>query len=140
MLGLSHEALRQGAIVVPVEFWPCACVSGVRTLPHLVRWHEKYASQGLVVLGVHAPEFAFERAPAKLQAALQRHGIRYPVAQDNALKTWAAWRSAYWAQLDRQPPLFQRSSGFLATSPFLMQMASETERPTTLNEPPTKQL
>jgi hypothetical protein len=94
-LGFSRDALRQRAIVVPVEFWSRACVNCVRTLPHLVRWHEKYASQGLVVSGVHAPEFAFEREPAKLQAALRRHGIRYPVAQETRLRggigAWSSW-------------------------------------------------
>ncbi|HEX3141166.1 MAG TPA: cytochrome c biogenesis protein DipZ [Rhizobacter sp.] len=82
--------------VVLVDFWTYACVNCVRTLPYLARWHERYAEQGLVIVGVHTPEFSFERETAHLQAAIERHGIRYPVAQDNAYRTWSAYRNQYW--------------------------------------------
>ncbi len=70
-----------------------------KTLPHLKRWHERYAAQGLVIVGVHTPEFSFEREMANLQAAIRRHAIPYPVAQDNAYRTWTAWRNQSWPTL-----------------------------------------
>jgi cytochrome c biogenesis protein CcdA/thiol-disulfide isomerase/thioredoxin len=94
---LSMHGLR-GKVVL-VDFWTYACVNCVRTLPHLVRWHARYAAQGLVVVGVHTPEFSFEREVANVQAAVRRHRIAYPVAQDNAYRTWTAWRTQYWPTL-----------------------------------------
>lgn len=94
---LTMQGLR-GQVVL-VDFWTHACVNCVRTLPHLVRWHERYAAQGLVIVGVHTPEFSFEHDPSNVKAALQRHHIRYPVAQDNDARTWSAWHNAYWPAL-----------------------------------------
>ncbi|MBC7956811.1 MAG: cytochrome c biogenesis protein DipZ [Cytophagales bacterium] len=94
---LTMESLR-GKVVL-VDFWTYACINCVRTLPHLKRWHERYAAQGLVIVGVHTPEFSFERETANVQAAIRRHDIRYPVAQDNAYRTWSAYRNQYWPSL-----------------------------------------
>lgn len=82
--------------VVLVDFWTYACVNCINTLPHVVRWYEKYKDQGLVVIGIHTPEFAFEKSTANVEAALQRFGIRYPVAQDNRYATWKAYENRYW--------------------------------------------
>jgi thiol-disulfide isomerase/thioredoxin len=82
--------------VVLVNFWTYGCVNCVNTLPHVVDLYAKYKSRGLVVVGIHTPEFPFERSASNVQAALKRHGITYPVAQDNDSKTWSAYRNQYW--------------------------------------------
>lgn len=91
---LKMEELR-GKVVL-VDFWTYSCINCVNTLPYVKQWHEKYKDQGLVVVGVHTPEFPFEKATANVQAALKRFDIRYPVAQDNAYATWSAFRNQYW--------------------------------------------
>jgi len=91
---LSLARLRGRPVLV--DFWTWNCVNCIRTLPHLQRLHERYAARGLVVIGVHTPEFAHERSLAGLRAAIRRHGLGYPVAQDNAYATWQAWGNAYW--------------------------------------------
>ncbi|WP_256354327.1 MULTISPECIES: thioredoxin family protein [unclassified Variovorax] len=82
--------------VVLVDFWTYSCINCVNTLPHVVRWYEKYKDQGFVVIGVHTPEFAFEKLTSNVEAALQRFDIRYPVAQDNGFSTWKAYENQYW--------------------------------------------
>ena len=82
--------------VVLVDFWTYGCVNCVNTLPHVTELYAKYKDRGLVVVGVHTPEFPFERSASNVQAALKRHGISYPVAQDNDSKTWTAYRNQYW--------------------------------------------
>ena len=85
----------QGKVVM-VDFWTYACINCIHTLPHVTAWHEKYKDRGLVIVGVHTPEFAFERETGNVKKAIQRHGIRYPVAQDNRFATWNAYRNRYW--------------------------------------------
>ena len=82
--------------VVLVNFWTYGCVNCVNTLPHVTQLYAKYKDKGLVIVGVHTPEFPFERSASNVQAALKRHGITYPVAQDNNSATWNAWRNQYW--------------------------------------------
>ncbi|GLR85735.1 thioredoxin family protein [Bradyrhizobium iriomotense] len=82
--------------VVLVDFWTYGCVNCVNTLPHVTELYAKYKDKGLVVVGVHTPEFPFERSASNVQAALKRHGISYPVAQDNDSRTWNAYRNQYW--------------------------------------------
>src|SRR5215469_8450930 len=82
--------------VVLVDFWTYGCYNCVNTLPYVTKLYETYKDRGLVVVGIHTPEFPFERSPANVQAALKRHGITYPVAQDNDSATWNAWRNQYW--------------------------------------------
>jgi thiol-disulfide isomerase/thioredoxin len=82
--------------VVLVDFWTYGCVNCVNTLPHVTELYAKYRDRDLVVVGVHTPEFPFERSAANVQAALKRHGITYPVAQDNDSRTWDAYRNEYW--------------------------------------------
>jgi thiol-disulfide isomerase/thioredoxin len=91
---LSMADLR-GKVVL-VDFWTYGCVNCVNTLPHVTELHAKYKDRGLVVVGVHTPEFPFERSASNVQAALKRHGITYPVAQDNEQQTWNAYRNQYW--------------------------------------------
>lgn len=82
--------------VVMVNFWTYGCYNCVNTLPHVTRLHAKYRDKGLVIVGVHTPEFPFEKSTGNVQAALKRHGIEYPVAQDNDSATWEAYRNHYW--------------------------------------------
>lgn len=105
---LNSEPLSIGALqgnVVLVQFWTFACINCQRTLPSIVQWHQRYAAQGLKVIGIHTPEFTFERDLANVKRALQQHQITYPVPIDNGFKTWEAYRNQYWPHLflaDRQ--------------------------------------
>jgi cytochrome c biogenesis protein CcdA/thiol-disulfide isomerase/thioredoxin len=82
--------------VVLVDFWTYTCINCLRTLPHLRAWDRAYRNDGLTIVGVHAPEFAFERDAGNVAAAIGREGIRYPVAQDNRMATWDAYTNQYW--------------------------------------------
>jgi thiol-disulfide isomerase/thioredoxin len=97
-----------GGSVALIQFWTFSCINCQRTLPYIVKWHQQYAEQGLKVVGVHTPEFAFERETSNVQKALQEHQITYPVPLDNDFKTWKAYDNGYWPQLylaDRQGKL-----------------------------------
>lgn len=88
-----------------IQFWTFSCINCQRTLPHMTQWHGQYAAQGLKVIGVHTPEFTFERDRANIEEALQRHQITYPVPVDNDFKTWNVYENGYWPHLflaDRQ--------------------------------------
>ncbi|WEK00892.1 MAG: cytochrome c biogenesis protein DipZ [Candidatus Sphingomonas phytovorans] len=91
---LTREELR-GKVVL-VDFWTYSCINCLRTLPYVRAWAEKYKPQGLVVIGVHAPEFAFEKDPANVRAAVRDLGIGYPVALDNDRAIWRAFSNRYW--------------------------------------------
>jgi cytochrome c biogenesis protein CcdA/thiol-disulfide isomerase/thioredoxin len=82
--------------VVLVDFWTYSCINCLRTLPYLKAWDERYRSQGLTIVGVHTPEFPFEKEAGNVQAAIAREGIRYPVVQDNDMGTWNAYGNEYW--------------------------------------------
>ena len=82
--------------VVIVDFWTYSCINCIRTIPYLNAWYEKYADQGLVIVGVHTPEFDFEKNSSNVQAAVQKFGIKYPVVQDNDHATWDAYQNRYW--------------------------------------------
>lgn len=91
---LSLDALR-GRVVI-LDFWTYSCINCLRTLPHLQALHERYASAGLVLVGVHAPEFSFEKEEGNVRAAVQRLGIPYPVALDPEGTTWKRYGNRYW--------------------------------------------
>jgi thiol-disulfide isomerase/thioredoxin len=82
--------------VVLIDFWTYSCINCIRTLPYVESWYQKYAADGFVVVGVHAPEFVFEHDTANVTAAIARFGITYPVAQDNEFGTWNAYNNEYW--------------------------------------------
>jgi cytochrome c biogenesis protein CcdA/thiol-disulfide isomerase/thioredoxin len=91
--------------VVLIDFWTYSCINCLRTLPHLKAWDRAYRDDGLVILGVHAPEFAFERVPENVRTSVRKLGIRYPVALDNDFATWRAYANEYWPAkylIDRQ--------------------------------------
>jgi cytochrome c biogenesis protein CcdA/thiol-disulfide isomerase/thioredoxin len=91
---LQLSALR-GKVVL-VDFWTYSCINCVRTLPHLKAWYKKYHHQGLVIIGVHAPEFEFEKNIDNVRDAVHRYGLDYPVALDNNYVTWRNFSNHYW--------------------------------------------
>jgi cytochrome c biogenesis protein CcdA/thiol-disulfide isomerase/thioredoxin len=82
--------------VVLVDFWTYTCINCIRTLPYVTKWYDTYKDKGFVVIGVHTPEFAFEKSTGNVQTAINHFGINYPVAQDNNYSTWAAYNNQYW--------------------------------------------
>ncbi|PVE22013.1 cytochrome C biogenesis protein [Microvirga sp. KLBC 81] len=91
---LTAQQLR-GKVVL-VDFWTYSCINCIRTIPYVRAWAEKYKDQGLVVIGVHAPEFAFEKKIDNVKRAIRNFEITYPVAVDNDFKIWRAFRNNYW--------------------------------------------
>jgi cytochrome c biogenesis protein CcdA/thiol-disulfide isomerase/thioredoxin len=91
---LTIDGLR-GKVVL-VDFWTYSCINCLRTLPHLEAWDMRYRKAGLVIVGVHTPEFAFEHVAANVRQAARRLGVRYPVAIDNEYKTWDAYGNNVW--------------------------------------------
>lgn len=91
---LTREQLR-GKVVL-IDFWTYSCINCIRSVPYVRAWHERYKNQGLVVIGVHSPEFAFEKDPENVRRATAELGIQYPVALDNELSIWRAFNNRYW--------------------------------------------
>src|SRR4029079_3167041 len=94
--------------VVLVDFWTYSCINCLRTLPHLKAWYAAYHKDGLVIVGVQTPEFAFEHVTSNVRAAVKRLGISYPVVQDNRFKTWDNYANQYWPAeylIDRAGPV-----------------------------------
>jgi cytochrome c biogenesis protein CcdA/thiol-disulfide isomerase/thioredoxin len=91
---LSLRSLR-GKVVL-IDFWTYSCINCLRTLPHVKAWDRAYRSDGLVIVGVHTPEFAFESVPSNVEDAVRDLGVRYPVALDNHYGTWNAFGNQYW--------------------------------------------
>ncbi len=85
--------------VVLIDFWTYSCINCIRTLPYVRKWHRKFADKGLVVLGIHAPEFDFEREPKNVIKAIKDYEIKYPVALDNGFRLWRAYKNRYWPAL-----------------------------------------
>lgn len=82
--------------VVLVDFWTYSCINCLRTLLYLEDWYAKYAGNGLVIVGVHSPEFEFEKSMSNVQAAVKKYGIKYPIALDSEHATWNAYGNQYW--------------------------------------------
>jgi cytochrome c biogenesis protein CcdA/thiol-disulfide isomerase/thioredoxin len=91
---LNLRSLR-GRVVL-VDFWTYTCVNCLRTLPYLTAWDRTYRKDGLTIVGVHSPEFPFEKDAGNVEEAIERNGIHYPVVQDNELATWSAYGNQYW--------------------------------------------
>jgi cytochrome c biogenesis protein CcdA/thiol-disulfide isomerase/thioredoxin len=95
----NSPPLRLGKLrgkVVLVDFWTYSCINCLRTLPYMKAWNEKYQAQGLVIIGVHTPEFAFEKDLNNVEQAIRELGITYPVAMDNNYDVWNAFSNQYW--------------------------------------------
>ncbi|HVV90942.1 MAG TPA: cytochrome c biogenesis protein DipZ, partial [Solirubrobacterales bacterium] len=91
---LTMKGLR-GKVVL-IDFWTYSCINCIRTLPYLNAWYRRYAKDGLVIVGVHTPEFPFEREADNVEEAIKTDGIKYPVVQDNEMGTWNAYENLYW--------------------------------------------
>ncbi len=82
--------------VILVDFWTYTCINCQRTFPYITEWHDRYADEGLVIIGVHTPEFAFEKVEGNVVDAAERFGIDYPIAMDNDFETWREWDQRFW--------------------------------------------
>ncbi len=90
---LSEEI--EGKVVL-YDIWTYSCINCVRTLPYITAWDDKYSDQGLLIVGIHSPEFEFEKDPENVKMAIEKHGINYPVVMDNDMETWKAFENRYW--------------------------------------------
>ena len=123
---LNSEPLTLAGLrgqVVLVDFWTYTCVNCIRTMPYLRDWHGKYSDNGLVILGVHAPEFEFEKVRANVAQAIETHGLGWPVAQDNDFGTWRAFNNRFWPA-----KYLIDSEGFIRYRHFGEGKYQETER------------
>ncbi len=85
-----------GKKVILVDFWTYSCINCQRTLPYLNAWWDKYKDDGLLIIGVHTPEFDFEKEYENVRKAIEKYGVKYPVVQDNDYQTWQAYNNRYW--------------------------------------------
>jgi cytochrome c biogenesis protein CcdA/thiol-disulfide isomerase/thioredoxin len=92
--GESKQSLK-GKVVL-VDFWTYSCINCIRTIPYLTKWYETYKDQGFEIVGVHAPEFSFEKKIENVQKAITERGIKYPIGLDNDFKTWNAFGNTAW--------------------------------------------
>lgn len=98
-LWLNSEPLTPASLkgkVVLIDFWTYSCINCIRTMPYVTAWHEKYKDKGFTVVGVHTPEFAFEKEEKNVREAIARHRITYPVPLDNDYGTWNNYSNRYW--------------------------------------------
>lgn len=96
---LNSEPLKLQELrgkVVLVDFWTYSCINCLNHLPYVKEWNEKYKDKGLVVVGVHTPEFAYEKSTKNVREAIERLQIKHAVAQDNSYGTWKAFNNQYW--------------------------------------------
>jgi cytochrome c biogenesis protein CcdA/thiol-disulfide isomerase/thioredoxin len=128
--------------VVLVDFWTYSCINCLRTLPHLRSWDAAYRNAGLTIVGVHSPEFAFERVPDNVRSAARRLRVRYPVALDNDFATWRAYSNQYWPAkylIDRSGRIRYHhfgEGGYEETERRIRMLLGETvqTRPTSVDE------
>jgi thiol-disulfide isomerase/thioredoxin len=130
---LSPESLR-GKVVL-VDFWTYSCINCLRTLPYIREWADKYKAEGLVVVGVHSPEFAFEKSSSNIQRALQDLKITYPIAVDSDFSIWRAFKNHYWPALyfvDSQGRIRHHQfgeGGYAESEQVIQQLLAEAGRP-----------
>jgi len=86
---------RKGKVVL-YDIWTYSCINCIRTLPYITAWNDKYSDEGLLIIGIHSPEFEFEKDKENVELALAKHGITYPVVLDNDWETWKAFENRYW--------------------------------------------
>ena len=134
---LSSESLR-GKVVL-VDFWTYSCINCLRTLPYLKAWDEKYRAQGLVIIGVHAPEFVFEKDIRNVEQAVRELGVTYPVAIDNQYAIWNAFQNQYWPAhylIDAQGRIRDQHFGegaYRETEQMIQALLKEANRDVALN-------
>lgn len=94
--GTPVKLSAQKGKVVLIDFWAYPCINCQRSVPHVVAWNKAYKDTGLEIIGVHAPEFTFEKSIRNLKSAVKSMDVTYPVSQDNNLNTWNNYRNRYW--------------------------------------------
>lgn len=104
LVGIAHylnttpeelEEEIEGKVVL-YDIWTYSCINCIRTLPYITAWNDKYADQGLLIIGIHSPEFEFEKDRTNVELAMEKYGIEYPVVMDNDMETWKAFENRYW--------------------------------------------
>lgn len=85
-----------GKKVILLDFWTYSCINCIRTLPYLKAWYDKYKDEGFLIVGIHTPEFEFEKDLKNVSAATEKYGIKYPIVLDNNYGTWSAYQNLYW--------------------------------------------
>jgi cytochrome c biogenesis protein CcdA/thiol-disulfide isomerase/thioredoxin len=134
---LSDEMLR-GKVVL-VDFWTYSCINCLRTLPYLKAWDKKYRAQGLVIVGVHAPEFVFEKNIQNVEQAARELGVTYPIAVDNEYAIWNAFQNQYWPAhylIDAQGNIRHEHFGegaYAETEQMIQTLLKEAHRDVALN-------
>ncbi|MCC3158438.1 redoxin domain-containing protein [Hymenobacter sp. 15J16-1T3B] len=127
--------------VVLIDFWTYTCINWLRTLPYLRAWHRQYQAQGLVLVGVHAPEFSFEHDLGNVQRAIQELGVDFPVAIDNDFGIWRAFDNQYWPAvylLDGQGRIRHQQFGegnYHSLGPKIQELLQETGRNSSVEQP-----
>jgi len=82
--------------VILYDIWTYSCINCIRTLPYITAWNDKYSDEGLLIIGIHSPEFEFEKDKENVELAIEKYGIKYPVVMDNDWETWKAFENRYW--------------------------------------------
>lgn len=129
---LTREALH-GRIVL-IDFWDYTCVNCLRTLPYLKAWHERYAAHGLVIIGIHAPEFKFARSRVLLETAVRRANLPYPILLDNRHQNWSnyankAWPTKYLIDGDGYIRLVRQGEGYYREIEKAIQVLLKQQNP-----------
>ena len=97
-LNTTPEQLKEqmkGKVIL-YDIWTYSCINCIRTLPYITAWNEKYSDEGLLIIGIHSPEFEFEKDKKNVELAIEKYGITYPVVMDNDWETWKAFENRYW--------------------------------------------
>jgi len=97
-LNTTPEQLKEqmkGKVIL-YDIWTYSCINCIRTLPYITAWNEKYSDEGLLIIGIHSPEFEFEKDKKNVEFAIEKYGITYPVVMDNDWETWKAFENRYW--------------------------------------------
>lgn len=130
--------------VVLIDFWAYSCINCQRSIPHVVAWDEAYRDAGLTVVGIHSPEYAFEKEPRNVEAGIAAFGIGYPVGLDNSLATWTNYRNRYWPAhylVDAEGTVRHISFGegnYAATERLIRELLADAD-PGVALPPPTEQ-
>ena len=129
---LTRDTLR-GSVVL-VDFWDYTCVNCIRTLPYLREWHQRYAAHGLIILGIHAPEFKFAQFQTHLERAIQAHQIQYPILLDNQYENWSrfankAWPTKYLVDADGYIRFQRQGEGYYQETERAIQMLLRRKNP-----------